>query len=60
MATDPTHREGAGAGRSRFTLQHPAGGPTGNQSIGDRDGNMGAAEGVKEGEDRAHVGETSW
>ena len=37
LATDPTHREGAGAGHSRFTLQHPAGGPTGNQSVGDRD-----------------------
>ena len=37
LATDPIHREGAGAGRSRFTLQHPAGGPTGNQSVGDRD-----------------------
>lgn len=24
------------------------------------DGNMGAAEGAKEGEGRAHVGETSW
>ena len=28
LATDPAHREGAGAGRSRFTLQHPAGVPS--------------------------------
>lgn len=37
LATDPTHREGGGAGRSRFTLQHPAVGPIGNQRVRDHD-----------------------
>ena len=37
LGNGPTHRERAGAGRSRFTLQHPAGGPTGNRSVKDPD-----------------------